>query len=273
MARNEGVVSEFAGNPLKIYKLLPKTNCGLCQLPSCLAFAAEVAAGRKGLGACPELAPELRRALPQASRPREEGEVGQAEFIDKLLRKMASIDFAVVAPQIGATVRDNRLVVNSMGKDFIVDARGEITSECHVISWVRAPLLSYITHPTHAEITGQWLSFREFQGGIEWQPLFRSRCEEPLRLLADANQGLLGDIVDLFKGKTIEWYEADIAIVLHPLPKAPILICYQGAEDDLPSKLTILFDRCCEINLHIKAIFTLSAGLVRMFTAIAERHR
>ncbi len=266
-------MDELAGNPLRVYKLLPKTNCGLCQLPSCLAFAAEVAAGRKGLQGCPQLATELRRGLPVGPRRREEGEVEQAEFIDRLLRKMDSIDFSVVAPQIGATVRGNRLVVNSLGKDFVVDAKGGITSECHVISWVRAPLLSYITNPTHAEITGQWVSFREFQGGIEWQPLFRSRCEEPLRLLADVNQGLFGDIVDLFMGKTIEWYEADIAVLLHPLPRAPILICYQGAEDDLPSRLTIFFDRCCGTNLHIKAIFTLCAGLVRMFTAIAERHR
>ncbi len=73
-----------------------------------------------------------------------------------------------------------------------------MTSECHIIPWVQTPLLSYLTHPTHAEITGNWISFREIPGGIEWQGLFRSRCEEPLRRLADDNPDLLNDLLILF---------------------------------------------------------------------------
>ena len=35
---------------IDVYKILPQTNCGKCLLPSCLAFAAAVVAGRKKLG-------------------------------------------------------------------------------------------------------------------------------------------------------------------------------------------------------------------------------
>ncbi|MEN8142461.1 MAG: DUF3786 domain-containing protein, partial [Thermodesulfobacteriota bacterium] len=135
-----------------------------------------------------------------------------------------------------------------------------------------APALSCITYKTHGDITGNWISFREIKGGIEWQPLFTSRCEEPLRRLADDNPDLLNDLIDLFMGKTIEWYDADIALILYPLPKIPLLICYHAPEDDLESKLTIFFDECCSTNLHIKSIFTLCSGLVQMFTKIAEHH-
>jgi len=259
-------------SPLEIYKILPKNNCGRCLLPSCLAFAAAVMAGRKKIQACPGLEPEQITTFQAGCQRRESMEVIQAEFMDKLKMKMAKIDLAHVAPLIGGTMIGNRLAINSLGKDFLIDAHGNIASECHIIPWVQAPLLAYITHETHHAVTGRWISFREINGGIEWQGLFSSRCETPLRKLADENQGLLGDLIDLFMGQTIDWYEADIALILYPLPKVPILICYQAPEEDLESALTIFFDECCPLNLHIKSIFTMCSGLVQMFAKIAEHH-
>ena len=257
---------------LDIYKKLPQTNCGKCQLPSCLAFAAAILAGSRKLHECPDLDPESMAELSARLHRPDPLEIEQALFVDKLQKKMESINLEAVAPLIGARVKNDRISINSLGKDFIFDRRGNMTSECHIISWVQAPMLSYITYKTHADITGRWISFREIKGGIEWQTLFTNRCEEPLRKLADGNPGLFNDLIDLFMGKTIDWYEADIALVLYPLPKFPILFCYQAPEGDLASKLTIFFDECCSVNLHIKSIFTLCSGLVQMFTKIAEHH-
>jgi len=266
-------MSKATLTPLDVYKILPQTNCGKCLLPSCLAFAAAVVAGTRKLKDCPDLPPDISAEFSAKYQRADDMDLGPAEFIDKLQKKMADMDLAAVAPLIGATMKDERIIINSLGKDFIFDRQGNMISECHVISWVQAPALSYITYKTHSEITGKWVSFREIKGGIEWQGLFTSRCEDPLRKLADDNPDLLNDLIDLFMGKTIEWYDADIALILYPLPKIPILICYQGPEDDLESKLTIFFDECCGTNLHIKSIFTLCSGLVQMFSKIAEHHR
>jgi len=265
-------MSKATFTALDVYKILPQTNCKKCLLPSCLAFAAAIVAGRQKLKDCPDLDQDSIAAFSTKYERPGYMEVDQAEFIDKLRKKMAAIDLEAVAPLIGATVKDDTIIINSLGKDFVIDRQGDMTSECHIIPWVQAPLLSYITYKTHADITGTWISFREIKGGIEWQGLFTRRCEEPLRKLADDNPDLLADLIDLFLGKTIDWYEADIALILHPLPKIPVLICYQSPEADLKSKLTIFFDECCSTNLHIKSIFTLCSGLVQMFTRIAEHH-
>lgn len=259
--------------PLAVYKILPQTNCRKCLLPSCLAFAAAIIAGSRKLTDCPDLDPNTITNFSARFPAQRHKEVNQAEFIDKLQKMMAEVDLATVAPLIGATVKGDTISVNCLGKVFVLDRQGNMTSECHIIPWVLVPLLSYITHKTHADITGNWISFREIKGGIEWQGLFTSRCEEPLRRLADANPDLLTDLIALFMGKTIDWYEADIALILYPLPKIPILICYQAPDRDLQSRLTIFFDACCSNNLHIKSIFTLCSGLVRMFARIAEHHR
>ncbi|MFA6771467.1 MAG: acetyl-CoA decarbonylase/synthase complex subunit gamma [Dehalococcoidales bacterium] len=54
---------------IEIFKLLPKTNCGDCGVPTCLAFAMSIAAGRAGLDKCPHLSSEARSRLEEASAP------------------------------------------------------------------------------------------------------------------------------------------------------------------------------------------------------------
>jgi acetyl-CoA decarbonylase/synthase complex subunit gamma len=54
---------------IEIFKLLPKTNCGKCGVPTCLAFAMSLAAGKAELSACPLVTAEARAKLEEASAP------------------------------------------------------------------------------------------------------------------------------------------------------------------------------------------------------------
>lgn len=54
---------------LDIYKLLPKTNCGKCSVPTCLAFAMALASKKTSLDKCPHVSPETKSALDNASAP------------------------------------------------------------------------------------------------------------------------------------------------------------------------------------------------------------
>lgn len=54
---------------LQIYKLLPKTNCGDCNFPTCMAFAMAVATKRVALDQCPHVSDEARATLAEASEP------------------------------------------------------------------------------------------------------------------------------------------------------------------------------------------------------------
>ena len=54
---------------IQIFKLLPKTNCGKCGIPTCLAFAMNLAAGKVELAACPFVSEEVKGQLAEASAP------------------------------------------------------------------------------------------------------------------------------------------------------------------------------------------------------------
>ncbi|MDO8567508.1 MAG: acetyl-CoA decarbonylase/synthase complex subunit gamma [Dehalococcoidales bacterium] len=54
---------------IEIFKLLPKTNCGQCGVPTCLAFAMNLAAGKAELTACKFVSEEAKVKLAEASAP------------------------------------------------------------------------------------------------------------------------------------------------------------------------------------------------------------
>jgi len=54
---------------IQIFKLLPKTNCGECGVPTCMAFAMKLAAKTVELAACLYASDEARRVIGAASKP------------------------------------------------------------------------------------------------------------------------------------------------------------------------------------------------------------
>ncbi|MDI6703122.1 MAG: acetyl-CoA decarbonylase/synthase complex subunit gamma [bacterium] len=54
---------------IEIFKKLPKTNCGECGVPTCLAFAMKLSQGKADLEACPHVSASVKMELSEASLP------------------------------------------------------------------------------------------------------------------------------------------------------------------------------------------------------------
>jgi len=54
---------------MQVYKSLPKTNCKDCGLPTCMAFAMQVAAKQRALEDCPHVSEEASSSLAESSAP------------------------------------------------------------------------------------------------------------------------------------------------------------------------------------------------------------
>jgi hypothetical protein len=258
-------------NAMEIFKLLDKSNCRKCNKPTCLAFAAAVFQGQKRLDECPHLDAEIITKYTVSHQMTLEQE--RDEAMEQLKKSIATMDLSSAAKRLGAVFSDDKLTIRILGKNFSVDTKGNITTDIHVHAWVAIPAINYIIGGAGVPASGKWVPFRELEGGKTWYRLFGQRCEKPLKKVADNYTDLFEDMIRLFNGRQVEnHYSSDISLVLHPLPKVPILICYWKPEDGLESSLNIFFDSTAEKNLNIESLYTMGAGLVIMFEKIALRH-
>jgi len=258
---------------MEIFKLLDQSNCRECGEKTCLAFAGAVYQGRKKIRQCPKLDQAAIDRFSDNLKVQKNVERNRDEYLGILQNEVCNIDLAAAAKRVGADFSGSKLTLKVLGKDFSVDTAGKLSADIHINPWVAAPFLDYIRWGRGLPVSGNWLSFRELKDGKERYPLFQKRCEAPMKQVADAYPDLFDDLVRIFGGKQVaKQFESDISVVLHPLPRVPIMICYWMPEDGLASSLNVFFDDTADRNLAIGSVFSLGAGLSQMFEKLALRH-
>ncbi|MBT8333110.1 MAG: DUF3786 domain-containing protein, partial [Deltaproteobacteria bacterium] len=227
---------------------------------------------RRSIYDCPVLDPAVAARFAPEVR---EDHVSQAEVdgLETLKQMVARSDLKEAAARIGGNFSGEGLTIKILGKDFGIDTQGNICSDIHVNPWITGPFLIYVMNCQGSDVVGEWVSFRELRGGKERYPLFRKRCEEAMKRVADIYTDFFNDITDLFQGRQVDsLFESDISVVLPVLPKVPLMICYWKKDEGMGSSLNVFFDRTVDDNLGAEAAFTLGAGLTQMFERLALKH-
>jgi hypothetical protein len=260
-------------SPVEIWRLLDSSNCRKCGKRTCLAFAGAVFRGEARLDECPRLGNESIEKYVGMVSSHISADQLYGNAMEELKNMIPSTDLASAADRLGADYADGKLTIKCLGKDVSVDAEGNIITEIHVNRWMAMPVYSYIIYGVGIQPCGEWVKFRDLDGDRNFLPLFEQRCEKPLKRVADTYTGLFEDMLRVFNGQQVKYhYVADISIMLHPLPKVPIMICYSKPEDEMESNLVIFFDSTVTDNLGFDGAFGLGTGLTLMFQKIALRH-
>jgi hypothetical protein len=258
---------------LDILNRLPKTNCRECRQASCLTFSVAVFQGKKTLADCPYLEEEGSTSARMGAGEGTSILRDAQKALENLQARIREIDLAEAAERCGALYNQGKMTLTCLGKPFSVDAAGGIHSDCHVNRWVSIPILNYVLDCAGREPGGEWIPLRDTKGGTDWWRLFEQRCEKPLKKVVDEYTELLELLIEIFAGEPApDRFNSDIAVVIHPLPRLPILLCYWKSEDGMDSSLHLFFDRTAEENLKIESIYSLGVGLLTMFEKIALTH-
>ncbi len=262
-----------AKNAMEIFTILDKSNCRKCGEKTCLAFAGAVYMGKRRIQECPNLGSADIARFTSETAAENSPEDKQEEYIAELIDEVIKLDFASAAKRIMAQMNGSVLTVTILGKNIGIRQDGTFATDLHVIPWVIIPLLDYVLHCQGVPVSGDWISFREIDGGKEKYALFKKRGEDVLKQLADKYTDFFDDIVHMFNGRKVEKrFESDVSVVLYPFPLVPIMICYWKPEEGLGSSLNLFFDKSVDVNLGIDSTYFLGTGLANMFEKLAERH-
>jgi hypothetical protein len=260
-------------NVMTIFQLLDKSNCRQCGEKTCMAFAGAVFTGRRLLSECSRLDRQIIMMYSGTPQNGFDVEQNRDDYLEQLKKLINDVDLKAATARTGGRYENGRLIIKMMGKDFSISINGAISTDIHVNPWVASPFFNYVLYGKGLDPIGDWRSFRELADGRERYPLFQKRCEEQMKQVADSYTEFFDDMVHIFSGRQVDpQFRSDISVVLYPLPKLPIMVCYWRPEEGMQSSLNVFFDQTADQNLDIGSIFSLGAGLAQMFTRLAGRH-
>jgi hypothetical protein len=263
---------------LEVLKKLPRTNCGECGQPTCLAFATRVIKEGEDLQQCPYLPPAAAELATEVKAQQESG-VGRrresvAISLEVLQAKVAPLDFAALAAGLGATYGEDEgrpyLALPYFGyclqifKDELRYPPG-----APVDPWDAILLYNYIASQGDAPPTGTWMAYNSLPNSVSKAKTL-ARLEAKLAAHFAGKAATLRDRVAQLGGVlTTVGEDADVQAIFLPLPRMPILLLYWDAEpgEGFEAQARVLFDVTVATYLDLESILFLVEHLLERLMA------
>ncbi|MFO7783535.1 MAG: DUF3786 domain-containing protein [Thermodesulfobacteriota bacterium] len=258
---------------LDVYKrVLPKTNCGDCGYPSCMAFAGMVVSERVPLKDCPHIDAET---LAWAQK-----ELDEQYAAGKWTRKDMAADALQWARERAASMRIADLP-ERIGGRLVPGGEGDVlelpyfrdtlrvTPECiekvggePLTRWERVFLYNHMAQGGSREPTGVWKGLVELPNTVSKVKSMKSHVEEPLIQRFQGRPGELLGAGEALGGEdlTRQGVEADVALLFHPLPRVPVMLIFwdDDPNEGYGARVKLLFDETIVEHLDTESIMFLS---------------
>jgi len=258
---------------MEVLKRLPRTNCGDCGRPTCLAFATQVIKEGEDLGKCPHLQAgdefgELIRAQQQAGVGRRRESVAISREV--LQAKVAPLNFAALAAGLGAEYGEEAgrpyLTMPYFGnclqvfKDELRYPPGALADP-----WDAILLYNYIASGGNREPTGDWIAYNSLPNSVSKAKTLARLERELAAHFSSRASGLKERAASLGAAMvSVGGEDADVQDVFQPLPRVPILLLFWDADpaEGFEAQCRLLFDATVSDYLDLEAILFLVEHLL-----------
>ena len=261
---------------LDLYRdILPKTNCGECGFPTCLAFASMVVAEQLPLNKCPYLSSEtvaacdaILQAQYAAGKWTKRDKAQDA--LDWAKQRSASMNISDLPPRIGGRlieINGQPALELPYFNNFVLITPEAVTHPdgTPLTHWEQVFVLNHMAQGGRVDPTGKWKGLVEFPNTVSKIKSMKSHVEEPLKQTFRGNvDGLLAAAAVLGgKNMTGQFGSADAAVYFQVLPKVPVMLLFWDAEpaDNFEAEAKLLFDETITEHLDIESIMFLSERL------------
>jgi hypothetical protein len=262
--------------------ILPKTNCGDCGFPACLAFASIVVSEKLPLSNCPhidiDIVENCQKELDEqyASGKWLKRDMAQ-DALEWAKQRSASVEIEELPDRIGGKLlkkgKDVALELPYFTDSIIITEHSILKKDgSELTRWEQVFIYNHMAQGGRKLPSGKWKGLVEFPNTVSKiksmvehveAPLIQKFSGKPDELLEAAKDigGL--DMTDEIKS-------ADLAILFRPLPRVPVLLMFwdEDKTDGFEAEIKLLFDETITEHLDIESIMFLSERLRQLLCDI-----
>ena len=267
--------------PLDILKRTPKSNCGKCGYPACLAFAANVARSGEDPAKCPYI--DLNGLDPGKKRQTRLENLSQEhdfELVRHLKEKISRLDFAEIAPKLGVDWSASQPGTLK----FLYLGQAVELAEDGILLGGKEPedprdqilLYNYIHSGGGPKPKNNWIGLESLPNSISKVKTLARYGEKRISKIFS---GLMpGKIINLclpIPHIIDKESSATAALIFQVLPRLPQYVLFWEEEKDegFPAKVKILFDKGVMSFLDLESLIFSSERLADRLAVLARQEK
>jgi hypothetical protein len=237
-------------NPLDIFRRTPRSNCGNCGHPTCLAFAAAVAKTGEDPRRCPEI--DMTGLVIPKTAPGERPDPAREHdlaLIEHLKSKVALLDFSAIATTLGASWSQGRpdsLFFSYLNREAEVSKEGVLIQRRPPVDPRDQILLYNYVHAGGGRVPDHtWIGLESLPNTISKVKTLATYGEEPLARLFTGRLPMMAAMMQQAGGVPVADVPATAGFIVPVLPMVPLFVPFwdEEPEEGFSARVKILFDR------------------------------
>ena len=176
---------------------------------------------------------------------------------DHYIGKIAKLDFAAIAANLGVKTDGDIVTIPFFNTPYQVTRKGVMTPDGKPASFgVGVVLCNYLIQcPTCDPRDDEWFSYKDFKNAAPLVGTFANTVEG---LIAENFSGRLADLER--SGRILGGIEPattfpyDLNLLIQALPRIPMLLLFNDADDEFPADCKVLFEKRAESYLDMECV-------------------
>jgi hypothetical protein len=179
-----------------------------------------------------------------------------------LVDKLAGADFDHAVAHLGAKNTGREVALDVLGRTCLVGSDGVKAQDGeHLDFTIRICAAYYLLHAGNGELSGDWVSYRDFPDGAFFHAAFSQIVEDKIAHDFSGRLEALDAAVSVLAGQPLEaGLGGDRCIRFPTLPRAPLALVYYDQDEEFPASAKVLYDRNAPLFLDMECLAVL--GLI-----------
>ncbi|MGD8343512.1 MAG: DUF3786 domain-containing protein [Desulfobacterales bacterium] len=190
------------------------------------------------------------------------------------LARIARLDFARIAGRLGAELSGEELIIRIFGKPYSISKQGirDLSGKRPDFS-VCVVLFKYLLLcPDHDPLEDDWVTFKDFKDAAPFAGAFVNYTEAPLADHFAGNLARLEAAARALNGHPpAADFPYDLSLQFSALPKVPVLVLFNDADEEFAARCAVLFERRAEKYLDMECLAMVGSLLFEQLKRAADK--
>ncbi|MDJ0986113.1 MAG: DUF3786 domain-containing protein [Desulfobacterales bacterium] len=195
------------------------------------------------------------------------------ETYSNYLARIAKLDFAEISGQLGAEMAGEELVIPFFGKPYRISKQGlsDVSSNRPDFSACVVLFKYLLLCPNHDSIEDDWVTFKDFKDAAPFAGAFINYTETPLADHFAGDLARLEAAARKLNGQPPDAeFPYDLSVQFPALPKVPLLMLFNDADEEFGARCAVLFERRAETYLDMECLAMLGMQLFERLKDAAD---